>query len=1147
MQHAGRTSLRRQMLLVLSLLLTMPLLARAQEATGKILGTVTDPQGAVVASARVTVTNTATQVSRETVTDNEGNYQVLSLPRGTYRVTVEHEGFKKLVSDDQTLQINQALRVDPVLEIGATSQVVEVTVQSSAVETINPTLGQSVTSRPIVNLPLNGRNVLDLARLQPGVSENNPSDSGAGSFNIAGGRADSVTFLLDGGNNNNLLSNGVVFNPNPDTVAEFRLLTSNYTAEYGRNGGGIISVVTKSGTNTLHGTVYDFLRNDALNANTFFNNLNRLPRETLKRNQFGFTVGGPILVPKVFDGRDRAFFFAGYQGQRQVQGVTATTTTFTPAELRGDFSRSNAARNGPDPNVVAFLQQFPFFQPNPALAAQGIIDPSRINSVARNYISKNLIPTSPTSKLVSQGNNKNDNDELTLKFDVNVRKEDRLAVTLGSLRNPTFAAFGGSSAPGYPTTTKVNRYFFNLAYTTVFSPTLLNEFRFSTNRDNRLQLAPAAQLPTAADLGVGVTPDNPTGPPRLTFNTGLSIGFSNNGPTRLINNTFAWSDTVTWTKGKHNWKFGGYFSPYQNNTVYDFFVNGNFYFSGSPDLGGIGSGNDLADFLLGLPDEYLQFGEAPSDIRSKSTYVFGQDEWHVRQNLTLTLGLRYEYDTPKLDTRGRSFSLKEGQRSTVFPNAPVGLLFPGDPDAPKGANFPDKNNFAPRIGFAWAPTNKTSLRGGFGIFYDILKGEDNLQFNGQAPFFGFSDLFFDPLTANPTREINYFSAPYVATGIPNSFPSRPPARNLNFAEAGFLPFGGGGVYFVDPHLRTPYIYQYNLSLQRELPGQMIAEISYVGNSSHKLTSLVDRNSFILGTTNRRFWVAPGNNATSFSYLYEFQNVVNANYNSLQTSLQKRVADTPFLGTTYFTLGYTWAHAIDNGSGFRNRNSVVPAYNSRQFRADSDFDIRHRVTFSGGWDLPFARWWGGGLSRLTSGWSLYPIFTYRTGFPLDVFAGFSASRTNAGPSGAGDRQLVRANLANSSITIFDPRQSQTLRARQGNYYFDPANFVNCTASATCPNGFPTTAAAVANPAVRTYGTLPRNFFRGPSRTNFDLAVAKETPIIRERLNAEFRAEFFNIFNIVQFSNPSTSIASALFGQITSTADPRIIQFALRLKF
>jgi hypothetical protein len=441
------------------------------------------------------------------------------------------------------------------------------------------------------------------------------------------------------------------------------------------------------------------------------------------------------------------------------------------------------------------------------------------------------------------------------------------------------------------------------------------------------------------------------------------------------------------------------------------------------------------------------------------------------------------------------------------------------------------------------------VRGGFGVFYDILKGEDNLQFNGQAPFFGFAALIFDPLSGNPATEVNYLTQPFLSNsfGTPNSFPSRPPASNLDFAAAGFAPFGGDGVFFVNPNLRTPYTYQYSLSVQRELPGAMLAEVSYVGNSGHKFTALTDENPFILGTADRRYSLTPGNDSNSFSFLNTFSNVGNSNYNSLQTSLQKRVSETKFLGTTYFTLSYTYAHAIDTVSGFRNRNSKVPAFNTKLFRADADYDIRQRLAFSGGWDLPFDRLWSSAPKRLTSGWSLYPIVTWRTGFPLDVFAGFLSSPTEAGPSGAGDRELVRANLV-GPITRFDPRLNQTFGDASGNFYFDPTSFVACPLNpVNCPNGLPSSTQAMADPSLRTYGTLPRNAFRGPSRTNFDLAVAKSTDILAEKLKAEFRAEFFNIFNTVQFSNPSTAFGSGLFGQITNTADPRIIQFALRLAF
>lgn len=1104
--------------------------ALAQDASGRIIGVVTDPSGAPFPNVRITVTEVATGLTKTTETDGQGQYQVLYAPIGTYRVSGEKEGFRKITVENQKLQINQSLKVDLRLEVGAVTEVVSVEAVTSGVETVSATVGRSVTSRPIVDMPLNGRNAMNLALLQPGVTEARQNSTAAGLFNIAGMRSDSVTFLLDGGNNNNLLSNGIVFNPNPDTLAEFKILQSNYTAEYGRNAGGIVSVVTKSGTNQFHGSMFNFLRNEKTNANTFFNNRAGLPRPLLKRNQFGFTFGGPVV-------KNKLFFFGSYQGQRQRTVVSQNNVpVFTPDQLRGDFSRSGPGGT-PDRGLAAYLVANPYFQPNPELASRAIIAPNRINSIAQRYIAANIVPSDPSGRFNGQGSSKSDHDETTNRIDYNLSDRDRFAATLGARKAPVLTPFPYTvSGPGFPHTTETRNYFGQLTWNRTFSATLLNEFRFNVNRNNTAQFRPNRDLPKAADLGFATTPDRASGPPVIDFASGLRLGFNLNGPTTIINNTYSVFETLSWIKGNHFMKFGGSYAPYQNNTIFDFYVNGYFYFSGAPGNGGIGSGNDFADFLLGLPDNYTQFGSAPSDIRSVTSSFFLQDEWRVKPGLTLTLGLRYDYSEPKFDQQGRSFSLKPGAQSTRFTKAPVGLLFPGDPGAPKGANFADRNDFAPRFGFAWSPGNssKMSIRGGFGMFYDILKGEDNLQFNGQAPFFGFADLYPDPLSGNPSSEPRIFADPFRATGTPNSFPSRTPARDIDFGASGFLPIGGAGVYYVNPNLRTPYIFQYNLSIQREVMANTTAEINYVGSSSRKLTALVDANPMILGTANRVF-------GSNFSFLDSFENVGSANYNSVQLSLTRRPGGAGRLGDVYYTLGYTFGKTLDNASGFREITQRASAYNSRQFYGPSDFDVNHRLVFSGGWDLPFGKNRSGALAGVLGGWSLYPIMSYRTGFPLDVYSGITRNRTRPGPSGAGDPNIVRADLVGSGVSLFDPKGPRTFRNRTANYWFDPANFSTAR--------FGSLGNAIPTPEQRTYGTLGRGAFRGAGRFNTDLTFAKKTRVWKgERPPMlEFRAEFFNLFNNVQWRLPNVTFTSARFGEMFDTEEARLMQFGMRLSF
>ena len=420
------------------------------------------------------------------------------------------------------------------------------------------------------------------------------------------------------------------------------------------------------------------------------------------------------------------------------------------------------------------------------------------------------------------------------------------------------------------------------------------------------------------------------------------------------------------------------------------------------------------------------------------------------------------------------------------------------------------------------------------MFYDVLKAEDNLQFNGQAPFFGFGDV--SPAAPGGTGPSG-LQDPYASAGQADTFPSKPPSKNLDFNAAGFLPFGGSGVFFVDPHLRTPYVFQYNLSIQQQLSQGLVLEVGYLGYSAHKLTGLVDINPFSPGTRARLY-------GSNFSYLDEFQNIGKANYNAMQVHLKRAFTGMGALGKSFFDVSYTWSHEIDNQSGFRERNSQVPFYNHDQFRASGDTDLRHTVSISGGWDLPFDQLWSHGPKLLTKGWSVYPIFSFRTGFPIDVLSGFTTSRSNPGPSGAGDAGIVRADYNGSTVATLNPSTFQTLAnpnsssSSAGNYYFNPADFgiSRLTAANSAKVGL----------AAYPYGTFPRNALRGPGQTNLDLTISKHFYIF-ENVNVELRGDAFNVLNHTEFLNPDTTPNSPTFGQISSTSPNRILQLALHLQF
>jgi hypothetical protein len=1118
----------------------------AQDATGKIDGTITDASGAVVSGATVIVTNLDTKATKETKANNQGFYQVLQLPIGNYEVSAEARGFAKSVSRlANYLEINQTFRVDLSLAVGPATTSITIESRASGVETGNSTVGGTVTGEAIFELPLNGRVTLDLLATQPGVTPTNPDNGGPGNYSIGGGRTDSVTYLLDGGLNNDLLDNSVVVNPNPDAIAEFRVLESTYSAEYGRNGGGIVSIVSKSGTNQLHGTLYDFVRNTAFDANDFFNNQQSLPRAILQRNQYGGTFGGPLLIPHMVNGRNKLFFFFSYQGQNQAQVLLeGKVQTYTPADARGNFSQ--AVNGGPDPNVVAFLQANPYYQPNPALAAEGIINPSSIDPVAQAYFKYGLIPTSPTGYLFPTSSAIANNNGYLGKLDYSISTRDNLSATFTAHDSDTTIPFYSANVTGYNSANFGQTYSGSINYTHIFTPALLNEVRITAVRSDSDASVPITTLSkvTPAELLINITPDIVTGPPNLHFDgSGLNIGFSPYGPATFANTIYSYYDNLTWTKGRHNMKFGFNFSPYQNNTEYDYFGNGSFSFYGPSTS--VGSGADLADFLFGLPDNYFQAANAFNNIRTHQIAVYAQDDFHISRRMTFNIGIRYEYAQPKYDTQGRSFTFIPGEQSQRFVNAPPGIVFPGDPGAPKGVNFPDYDNWAPRFGFAWDVfgNGRTAIRGGFGVFYDILKGEDNLQFNGSPPFYSEPFLEFNPSNGSETGPTGYLSNPFGTnnTGTPNAFPSTPPSATASFTGSEPLS-SSGGIYLVDPHLRTPYVYQYNLNIQQQLPGGMVVETGYVGSDSHRLTSLVDIDPFPLGSNSRLYDTSPAN--STFSQMLEFKNVGVSNYNALQVSLTRRYANTK-VGSVFYTFAYTWSHELDNVSGFRQRNGQVPYYDENYFWASGDTDVRQAIALSGGWDLPFDRTWQGGPKMVTRGWSLYPIATWRTGFPLDVLAGLQTSNTDPGPAGDGDPNLVRADLVLPVVATYNPRSQQSIGGYVGNYYFNPAAFAASPLLALDATAQSNAAALVGE---FTEGTLGRNAFRGPGQINLDIALAKHFKFFnKERLDAELRMEAFNVFNHANFANPNTNIFSPTFGQVSTTLGPRVLQIALHIRF
>ncbi len=1102
--------------------------AAAQQATALLTGTIKDPAGAVVSGANVTLKNSDTNVTRTATSNKDGDFLFTLVPIGTYEVQVEQEGFNKYVRKGITLQINQNARVDVTLQVGASTQVIEVAGDVTQVDTVSATLGNVETSRRIVDLPLVERDAFQLGLLQAGVFPPDGDDGSGNPFSVSGQRSESLSFLVNGADNNDFLGNNHVVDPNPDALGEFKILTNNYEAEYGRTSGGIVNQVIKSGTNNFHGDFFEFFRNEALNARNYF-----LPTVTpFKRNTYGGTFGGPIV-------KDKTFFFLSYQGVRRHEGEAAPQlAVLSPAERTGDFSELLTQSS---------TQLFDPITGDPYLNNQVPVSP-----VIANYIAKYLpLPNIPnTNNFVSAPTRVDREEQGIARVDHHISDKDTIYASYIvddlSQNFPFDIVNGASSGGNVPVGSGFNTFtrtqFGSISWLHNFSTSVINEFTFAGNRSATLQAVPHDNTSPSALGFTNVNSDDAAGTaPPIIITQSFNLGPSPQGPTKLHDVTFNWQDNVTLTRGRHNVKFGADIRRVRNNFDFDFDNNGVFDFGND---GSIFTGSYLADFVGGFFDGYTQFSRAVYGIRTTDWHFFGQDSWKVLPRLTLDFGMRYEYDSPLEDPHNEILGFFPGQQSTKFPGAPPGILYPGDPGTPnRGLTYTDRNNFAPRFGFAWDVLGKAKLvmRGGFGIFYDLEDGALNEQFGGEAPF-GQVTQFFPTDYTGVAPGSDPMADPFTPNGLTNPYPTGGVVGSTFGVPA--IQFA----YVVDPHFRTPYSENVNFGLQYQVTEDTMIEADYVGSFSRKAVATTDPNAPVQSIMQQQLNnggfinldcarplagcadpTDPNSSPTGVLQLFTDLSSGTSSSNQFQFTVDKRFShDFNIRGA------YTFAHTIDDQSGFRYNNSVyTDPFNHRFDRGSANFDIRQRLVISGIWKLPFGRVLRNSnrtLRTIASDWEASGIAAFQGGTPFTIFSNSNSSQENIFLDRADQIGPIQYFPARS-LRTFDPSTANCMGApleRPANFFFNPNSF-DCQ-----------------NVPLFSFGNSGRNILRGPGINNFDLSVGR-TFKVGEGKTIEFRSEFFNAFNHAQFFNPDHSGGSGTFGQLTQARDPRIMQFALKFYF
>jgi hypothetical protein len=1090
--------------------------AFAQQA-GQIVGTVHDSSGSVIPGAKVTGTEVGTGFAVTTTAGSTGDYVLPNLRPTIYTITATATGFRTFRQADVLLEANQSLTVNIVMEVGAVTETVNVTSTVPQVDTSTSTLSDVVDTARIAELPLNGRDAARLGTLVPGtvlagvVTESGKAIPGGLYLSSNGTTAGQVSYKLDGTNNtDNWFQINMEF-PFPDALQEFSIQTSNYSAIYGNNAGAVVNAVTKSGTNDWHGGAFEFVRNREFNARDFFAPV----PDYLKRNQFGVFLGGPIIIPKLYNGRNKTFFFMGWQGTR-LRNVNNAQNAFAPTqqELTGNFavcgSLCVASIKDPTSGQPFPGNQIPVSRFNPvALKAINTLLPAVIQPVGTGFVTY--------QKPISQ-----DLDQAPIKIDHQFSDSDRLSGRYFIDQYQNAASYNPSNYLSYGDGSGVREQNTEIQETHIFSPTMLNDFHFAYVR-YFVQRGPASGLPDWVDLGVTL---NQTVNPPIIQSLAVSGFFSSGDYTagKFVRNGFEWNDRLSWIKGRHSFSFGAAFERQQDldrNQLGE---------GGTPTFNGNVTGNAMADFFLGLPASWSQGSGEYKDSTGLFPSVYAQDDFKVNSRLTLNLGLRYEPGLPWFETKNRYEKFRAsdfyaGVHSTVFPLAPPGETFYGDPGVPYSGTNGDWNNVAPRFGFAWDVTGngKTSIRGGGGTFFDTRqRGDANNIFVSQSPW---------APSVTITQPAGGLSNPYL--GMVDPFPAAPPSAASVFPRPVAL-------VTYNNRYTTPTTYNWNFTLEHQFAKDLVARIGYVGTRSLKQRRLKQLDPAVYSpgattaTTDARRLFAPYYGSISL-----WDDDGSSDYHSLQAYLNKRLSH----GFTV-TVNYTFSKSLDDiGTGLAGNVGEVsevvpfymPGYNSVLY-GPSDFNHTHRFVTSYLWNIPFTKRTNGFVGKVLGGWELNGIQQYQTGSPMTVVSGKDNSLTGLG----GDRAVFTG---------------QSLAGPAG---ADPVKeWFNTAAFAVNPLG--------------TFGTVGKGILRGPNMFAWDMGLFKAIPVT-ERVKVQFRAEFFNIFNHPNFNNPSASVSSASFGQITQTlanatgsfsnngfaglnaapgdplsGGPRIIQLALKLLF